>query len=577
MNFLKKYLHKKNLINILFFGVVLLVLGPMLLPGYILTLDMAWSTELGFRWVADGFNNSLPLYALFYTLGTIFPSWVVQKLMLIALFFLLLYVPYRFIPFVELHAARVFAGLVYALNPFVYSRMLAGQWGVLLGYALLPLLLYGLVKFVEKPDRKTSLCLAGALLLVGSVSIHFLYIGILISLVWLGVHMCDFVVSKNYSQLRLLLRFSLLAGVVFVVVSTYWLVPALLRESPLEARFDTAHFEGFSASSNDVVPTPLNLAVLGGFWAEDMEWRYYFVWPQDSYLFWFSAVVLFVFIAFGFAALLRDTSTRFRTLLLLGIDIISSVLAFGAWGGMFSSLNLWLYMHMPGWTGLRDSHKVIGVLGLVYALLAGVGFGKLLQYIQEGKKHFTFVIPVLFMVPVLFGMHRWNGFHGQLEPVWYPDSWFEARALVEQSSEEEKVLVLPWRGYFSLSFANQLIVSNPAPEFFGTDRVYAGKSVEVGEVYDQETDPVYRELDTLLQTAITLSPEALLSAYRAHNVRYILVIDNNAVEDKNSWYIPPVGTESAQNMTDDGDILDTLLSVPNTQLLEGEINLFYIK
>jgi len=57
----------------LFVGIEALILWQLLLPGYILTLDMVW--------------------------GGI---WITQKLFLIVLFFLLFYLPYRFFPLAAL-------------------------------------------------------------------------------------------------------------------------------------------------------------------------------------------------------------------------------------------------------------------------------------------------------------------------------------------------------------------------------------------------------------------------------------------------------------------------------------------
>src|SRR3990172_10911585 len=101
----------------LFVGIEALILWQLLLPGYILTLDMVWGG-----------------------------SWITQKLFLIVLFFLLFYLPVKFFPFEIGEKYKYFAGLFYTINPFVYERFLAGHWLVLLLYAMLPPLTYYIIR-----------------------------------------------------------------------------------------------------------------------------------------------------------------------------------------------------------------------------------------------------------------------------------------------------------------------------------------------------------------------------------------------------------------------------------------------
>ena len=49
--------------------------------------------------------------------------------------------------------ARLGAGLFYAVNPFVFDRLYAGQLGLLLGYALLPFAVTALLDAAQEPHR----------------------------------------------------------------------------------------------------------------------------------------------------------------------------------------------------------------------------------------------------------------------------------------------------------------------------------------------------------------------------------------------------------------------------------------
>ncbi len=579
MTFLTSFF-SKHVIPFALAALTIIILGNLLVPGYVLTLDMVWVDTLSLSWSADGFNNLAPLYLLLYILGFILPASVVQKLMLFGLFFSLLYLPYRFLPFLNSNASRLFAGLLYTLNPFVYARLLAGQWGVLLGYACLPLVLYTLTRLLEKRDIKSGLLFGATLSLMGAFSIHFLYLSLVLSVFWLGAHFAKFLFTDRKALNRSFVTACLSGALLFVTISTYWLVPAFTRETPLETRFDTAHFEGFSASENHLISTPLNLAVLGGFWGEGEEWRYYFFWPQDQPLFWLAAFFILTLVAFGFVTLVRARDKRFAAILLLLLGIFSYILALGAWGGTFHAFNLWVYENIPGWSGLRDSHKIAGVLALVYVLFASIGVDKL---VSLSKANFPFArtaIPLLFILPLLFGMYELFGFRGQLTPVEYPASWYEARTILHSSvPPTEKMLILPWQGYFSLPFNNQLIVANPTSVFFGEDQTVAGRSVGMENIYDQEVDTEYKSIDDFLHTVPENSPAVVVDFLRSHHIRYLFIIVNQNVVNQNHWLMP---TKIVSDPNDTSVLLDPkesmvvkgLLQAPHEKLIDSDI-IFY--
>ena len=70
--------------------------------------------------------------------------------------------------------ARLGAGLLYAVNPFVFDRLYAGQLGVLLGYALLPFAVAALLDAAQEPHRVgRAACWAGATVMMSE---HFTWI-----------------------------------------------------------------------------------------------------------------------------------------------------------------------------------------------------------------------------------------------------------------------------------------------------------------------------------------------------------------------------------------------------------------
>ena len=66
-------------------GTTITVLWGMLLPGYVLTLDMVFAPWFHFGTEESGFQNLLPLWHMVSFLYSLFPGWVVQKIILFAL------------------------------------------------------------------------------------------------------------------------------------------------------------------------------------------------------------------------------------------------------------------------------------------------------------------------------------------------------------------------------------------------------------------------------------------------------------------------------------------------------------
>lgn len=568
-NFTKKYIAELTCL-----GLAVFVLSGMLLPGYVLTLDMAWTPDLPYSWNADAPNNLFMLLALFHTLALVVPAWVVQKIFLLVLIFLLFFIPWKFLPVVQGTTARLVAVGIFALNPFVYGRILAGQWFVLLGYALLPLVLWSLMRLANHPGRRTAILFALVLTLVGFVSIHFLYLASVVSVVWLTFVLLWRWFEGKAVEVRLMARSVFLAGVGFVVVNLFWIVPAMMRSAPLEARFNETYFSTFSAVGNGAVPVMANVAVLGGFWGEGLAWRYYFVWPQDQPIFLVVAGVVVFLVFLGLGHLCRKRETRLYGLLFVSMGGFAYITALGLADTPFKAFNLFLYEHVPLWGGLRDSHKIAGVLALVYAIGSGVGVGILLAYAKRVSFRVeSFLSIAIFFLPVVMGIYMWNGFYGQLKPVSYPRAWYEAKVAIDKMPAGEKVLVLPWHGYLSLDFAGNRVVANPTESFFGRNRIISGRGVEFGNIYDQEVDPAYRDMDTFVRSAETLSPEALATGLRTRGIGAVLVIANPAIPHSEEGL-----TRWTQFSAETGDTTrdDDTDSEPKTwaQMLSPEITTF---
>lgn len=101
--------------------------------------------------------------------------------------------------------------------------------------------------------------------------------------------------------------------------------------------------------------------------------------------------------------------------------------------------------------------------------------------------------------------------------------------MMEIDKEKRNILVLPWHGYMSFHFNDNLVIGNPSRRFFG-ERAIVSRNLEVGEAYDQESDQKYLALDKMVRD----NPDAdmMIDFLIENNVEYILHFQDLVESDK---------------------------------------------
>ena len=418
----------------------IIVLWQMLLPGYVLTLDMVWGG-----------------------------SWITQKLFLIALFFALFYLPVKFFPFDIDSKFKYWAGIFFTVDPFVYERFLAGHWLLLLLYAMLPPLVYYLVKLFQNFKKYFlffSFWLLAALLIFGFYFEHF-------------------------------------TQILKISNPEYWQI--------------------FKTSSFLIGGSSAKVIMLYGFWGESYPWASYFIWPKLSLALPVFALIAGLVILGIRAAWLKNKKL---TLVFLSVFALSFIFASGIGDGPFKQLNLWLFENIPFWRVFRDTTKWLAPMTYIYAVFGamGVSFVKnfiifnfinnlsmnkffppkadqpMAENIKKFKHYFEIknlklkiinvFVAALFILPLIYTYPMIGGFARQIKPVWYPESWYQVNNILKQDSKC-KALFLPWHLYYSLSFNNNLITANPAPKFFDCEIVFS-QNIEM-EGMKQEVWPDWQD------------------------------------------------------------------------------------
>ena len=119
----------------------LVILAPVLRPGFVLSYDMVFVPDLAFRTdflgLGSGLPRAVPSDAVVSLLDELVPGQVLEKLFLLGALVLAGSGARRLVPSDNL-TAQLAASSLYIWNPYVAERLGIGHWPLLLAYASLP-------------------------------------------------------------------------------------------------------------------------------------------------------------------------------------------------------------------------------------------------------------------------------------------------------------------------------------------------------------------------------------------------------------------------------------------------------
>lgn len=499
----------------LFYSVVaLLILWPLLSPGYILTLDMVFTPNLA---MPETVTSSFLFRAGLHVLSLVIPSDVIEKLILFAVLVFSGLGMHRLMRSLQLQDTPATAvtwsayasGLLYMINPFTYSRFMAGQYSVLLGYAIVPFFIVALLGFLHEPDFRKALKLAAVTVVISIVSIHTL--GLILIVVLIALSQTIWRHRTNIPRLRQLVKYGALASLAFVVASSYWLVPLVQGNGPTAASIAT--FQGsdqseFATGGDGIGGKLMHILRLQGFWGERHD---LFLLPQDE-LSWWGVVVTLVWML-----VIAGTVTAWRQKREAGILFtlsvaVASLLAAGVG-------TTWLADHVPFFAGYREPQKFVALVALGYAVFVGFAITRLLAKVHSTAARLGVGVGVALILigltPVMF-----RGFDGQLVPRQYPTDWYAVNEQLNEDTDTYQVLFLPWHLYMSYQFAGRLIAS-PGDSFF--DRpLLVSDDPELGSVKPAVADTQKQLLTTRILPQAAASSTLGQQLVPLH-VKYILL------------------------------------------------------
>ncbi|MGC0365841.1 hypothetical protein ABH922_003825 [Rhodococcus sp. 27YEA15] len=440
-------------------ALTLLIVGPLLGPGYLLLRD-AVSTPRSYLTdsalgLTDAAARAVPQDALIAALSTVVDGGVVVKVILGVSLWLAGWGAARMVTTLLPSAgigAQLVASTVTLWNPYVAERLLQGHWSLLAGYGALPWIVCAGVG-VRRASPGSWWALAAALAFAGLTPT-----GALLAVVTALV-----VVASPGGRTTVLRRVGGVCGL-FLVTASPWLVATVVSGGG--GGSDPAGVAAFAARAEPGLATVGSVAGLGGIWNSQAV-----PGSRTTVFALVGTVVLLIVVVAGLPALWR----RRRNPVISGLGVLAlfavlaPALAATPWGLAAGRVSVESF---AGAGLLRDAQKWSALAVPFYALAAGAAgpvrlFGS--RNYQKGAQ----AAAVLVVLPDL----AW-GVGGALTPVHYPSSW--TTVAQEVRGETGDVAVLPAGMFRTFDYSGDAPVLDPAPRLLPLDVLQTGQLVVAG-------------------------------------------------------------------------------------------------
>ena len=436
-----------------------LLLGPALGTGYLLTYDMVWVPDLALRPDFLGAGTALPRAvpsdAVVAVLDEVVPGMLLQKLVLLGALALgglgAAALAGRGV------VARLAATSAYLWSPFVAERLGIGHWPLLVCWAVLPWLVREGIRLRADPRVGAAL---PVLLVAGSLSANA---GLMAAATLLAVGLT----RRNAARLVALV----------LAANAPWVVAGLLH---LDTATSSTTGAVFGLDAEGPLPAPLAALTLGGIWNAEVVPA-----SRETVLLPLALTVAFVALAAAGFRSLADRLGRRTTTALVGLWAAGYGLAVLSWAtpGAVGSLAALV----PGGGLLRDGSRSLALCAPLTAALVASGVARCAR---RGPRPLVAVAGAL--LPLAFMPDAAWGAAGALRPASYPDSYAAARTALGDAPEGD-LLVLPFTSYRQPAWTHDRKVLDPLPRYLQPDylvndqlvvdgRVIAGEDPRVPEV-----------------------------------------------------------------------------------------------
>jgi hypothetical protein len=497
----------------------LLLLGPALGPGYLLTYDMVWVPDLALRSDFLGLGTALPRAvpsdAVVAVLDEVLPGMLLQKVVLLGALVL------GGLGAAALGGrstvARLVAVSVYVWSPYVVERLWIGHWPLLLCWAVLPWLVREGIRLRTDPRLGAALPF---LLLAGSLSANA---GLMAAATVLAVG----ATRSNAARLVALI----------LAANAPWLVAGLLH---LDTATSSTAGAVFGLDAEGPLPAPLAALTLGGIWNAEVVPS-----SRETLLLPLVLTLALVALAAVGARPLAHRLGRRTTTALVALWVAGYAVAVLSWAA--PDVVGWLVSQVPAGGLLRDGTRSLALCAPLTAALVAAGAEWCARWAPRA------LVGVLgALLPLAFMPDAAWGISGELRPADYPAEWAGARAAL--GAGQGDLLVLPFTSYRAPAWNHDHKVLDPLPRYLRPDYVVNDQLAVDDRIIEGE-DP--RVPDVLAALAL---PDAGDRAVALADLGIGAVARDRSVPTTGSFDAEVAGTV----VFDEEDLEVTVLDVPVT-------------
>jgi hypothetical protein len=504
----------------IFLGLVFTIMWPLYQPGYIFLLDMVWGPGMSLTRI---FHTSptygLPWNVLFAIIGKFVHPALVQKTVLTLVLFCIPWSMYRLLRDRVQWSSALLGSVIYFLNPYVYERFIAGQWLVLAGYAFFPVVIKGLTQALTDTSRKSFVNLALILAFYPIISLHWSYITY--GIVAIAVLIYGHEHQNKSSYYHHVGFYACITLVLFLGLNSYW----LFGQQNIVSTITFDDFRLFQTVGDPHFGPIGNVLSLYGFWQQDA------FLPKDfNSTWWIITVVYLMLSTIGAWRFFKKHDILGITFLVTFVPTV--IIAIGYATPLTRHIIDFLY-YIPGFKGLRDTAKIIGLIAFTYALFVPIGLQWLLLQFKGSRNYRQLVIGISLIIGLLPFISVSTLFWGNLNHIQsadYPESWYKAQSKIEQD-KGATILFLPWHGYLRFPMSQGRLIANPGPVFFNQP-VISGPVADTTLSSSQPKSDWDVELFKLLQGQS--APDQVIPFFISHHITHI-ILAKTADWDRYTW------------------------------------------
>ena len=359
-------------------------------------------------------------------------------------------------------AAYLLSVAIMSFSPFVYERIMMGQFFVMASLFFLPISLYLAKRFADSPSFARAWPLALSLCLLNIQLQGFVINTCIVGLFLLASHLT---LERRVHQKNLTPYIQLAA--VFLAFNLLWIVPYLaLPQNPIFSSVDQSQLSFFSPQLSAGFNTVVKSALMFGAWREYGTITAFDTLPT-LFVYGF-ATLIFCLSIYG---LLKQPKNPLFLTLAAGW-VIGMVFATGTSHPWTSGIFEFFYSHVPMFSGFRDSNKFVELVAAAYAMLAPIGLylafdGK--TFIQKWTHRGHLVATAAFLILIAAAVaydYPALGLWGQLHPISYPPEYLQVQSMIPDG---QKALLVPTGIYYSYNWSLAAgldgRVANPSGKF----------------------------------------------------------------------------------------------------------------